>query len=66
MVQADVRPEDYAALRRLGQQGAITLTDVGVGVDPNALWFNLAPSGRHTPAYLAADGIPSGDFERRE
>ncbi len=53
MVQADVRPEDYAALRRLGQQGTITMTDVGVGVDPNALWFNLAPPpGRHTPAYL--------------
>ena len=53
MVQADVRPEDYAALRRLGQQGTITLSDVGVGVDPNALWFNLAPPpGRHTPGYL--------------
>ena len=53
MVQADVRPEDYAALRRLGQQGTIALTDVGVGVDPNVLWFNLAPPpARHTPAYL--------------
>jgi peptide/nickel transport system substrate-binding protein len=53
LVQADVRPEDYAALRRLDQQGQLSLFDVGVGVDPNTLWFNLAPpTGRMTAAYL--------------
>jgi len=53
MVQADVRPEDYAGLRRLDQQGRLSLVDVGVGVDPNTLWFNLAPpTGRATAPYL--------------
>lgn len=53
MTQADVRPEDYAALKRLRDQGALSLTDVGVGVDPNLLWFNLAPTrARSVPAYL--------------
>ena len=44
MAQADVRPEDYAALRRLRDRGSIQLIDVGTGVDPSTLWFNLAPS----------------------
>ena len=43
MTVADVRPEDIAALRRLRDQGAVQLIDVGVGVDPNVLWFNLTP-----------------------
>lgn len=43
MTVADVRPEDLAALRRLRDQGAMQLIDVGVSVDPNVLWFNLTP-----------------------
>ena len=43
MTIADVRPEDIAALRRLRAQGAVQLADVGIGVDPNVLWFNLTP-----------------------
>ena len=43
MTVADVRPEDLAALRRLRDQGAVQLLDVGVSVDPNVLWFNLTP-----------------------
>jgi peptide/nickel transport system substrate-binding protein len=43
MTQADVRPEDIAALRRLRDQGSLQLIEVGTGVDPNALWFNLTP-----------------------
>ena len=50
MTQADVRPDDIAALRRLRDQGAIQLIDVGVGVDPNALWFNLTPGNRAVKA----------------
>lgn len=53
LTQADVRPEDYAALRRLRDRGALSLADVGIGVDPNMLWFNLAPPrARSVPAYL--------------
>jgi peptide/nickel transport system substrate-binding protein len=43
MTIPDVRPEDIASLRRLRDQGAIQLIDVGVSVDPNPLWFNLTP-----------------------
>jgi peptide/nickel transport system substrate-binding protein len=43
MTQADVRPEDIAALRRLRDQGALQLVEVGVSVDPTCLWFNLTP-----------------------
>jgi len=50
MMQADVRPEDIASLRRLRDQGSIQLAEPGVGVDPNVLWFNL------TPAAVARNG----------
>jgi peptide/nickel transport system substrate-binding protein len=53
MTQPDVRPEDYAALKRLRDQGTVSLMDVGIGVDPNMLWFNLSPSrARGVPSYL--------------
>jgi peptide/nickel transport system substrate-binding protein len=54
MSQADVRPEDIAALRRLRDQGALQLVEVGVGVDPNVLWFNLSPAraAQKTKPYL--------------
>ena len=54
MSQADVRPEDIAALRRLRDQGALQLVEVGVGVDPNVLWFNLTPAraAQKTKPYL--------------
>lgn len=44
MTQADVPPQQIAAVRRLRDQGKLQLVDVGVGVDPNTLWFNLVPS----------------------
>lgn len=44
MSQTDVPPQDIGALRRLRDQGALQLLDVGIGVDPNMLWFNLVPS----------------------
>jgi peptide/nickel transport system substrate-binding protein len=46
MSVADVRPEDIAALRKLRDQGAVQLVDVGTGVDPNVLWFNLTPGAK--------------------
>ena len=36
-----LRAEDLAAFRSLEQQGRVRLHDVGVALDPNALWFNL-------------------------
>ena len=54
MTHADVRPEDVAALRRLRDQGSLHLADVGIGVDPNMLWFNLTPGSalQKTRPYL--------------
>ncbi len=55
MTVADIRPEDVAALRQLRDQGALQLVDVGTSVDPNTLWFNLAPGAAalKTKPYLA-------------
>jgi peptide/nickel transport system substrate-binding protein len=44
MTTADVRPVDIAALRRLRDQGALQMAEVGISVDPNLLWFNLKPA----------------------
>jgi peptide/nickel transport system substrate-binding protein len=54
MTQADLRPEDLAALRRLRDQGTLQIADVGIGVDPNMLWFNLTPgsAAQKTKPYL--------------
>jgi peptide/nickel transport system substrate-binding protein len=55
MASAEIRPEDIASLRRLRDQGAVQLLDVGIAVDPNTLWFNLAPNAaaRKARQYLA-------------
>src|SRR5579863_6950600 len=37
-----IRPEDIAPLRALASKGQVSLNEGGVGVDPNALWFDLA------------------------
>lgn len=54
MTQADTRPEDYASLRRLRDQGVLTFVEPGIGVDPNVLWFNLTPAraAKKTAPYL--------------
>lgn len=52
LVTSGLRAEDIAAFRALEQQGRIRLHRVGVGLDPNALWFNLkqgAPASADRP-----------------
>lgn len=44
MSNADIRPEDYAAFKRVSDQGRLRLMESGIGIDPNLLWFNLAPA----------------------
>jgi peptide/nickel transport system substrate-binding protein len=41
-----VRPEDLAKLRGLATEGRVALIDAGVGLDANALWFDLAPQSK--------------------
>lgn len=53
MVNGDIRPDDYARFKRLADQGRLRLLDVGVGLDPNVLWFNLkARNGRADVPFL--------------
>ncbi len=49
MGSGEIRPEDYAAFRRIAEQGRLRLIDAGVGLDPNVLWFNLSPAGAANP-----------------
>lgn len=41
MANADIRPQDHAAFRRLADQGRLKMVDVGIGLDPDFLSFNL-------------------------
>ena len=41
MSNGDIRPDDHAAFKRSSDQGKLRLIDVGVGLDPDLLWFNF-------------------------
>ncbi len=43
MTRDEVRPEDYAPLKRAADRGQVQLLDLGVGLDADGLWFNLKP-----------------------
>jgi peptide/nickel transport system substrate-binding protein len=50
MLQQQVRPEDIGTLRPLEEQGKLRLIEIGVGVDPDWLIFNLrGPSWAKDP-----------------
>jgi peptide/nickel transport system substrate-binding protein len=44
LITDQVRPEDLAALQKLQDQGAITLNEAGIALNPEMLWFNLDPA----------------------
>lgn len=41
MLQQPIRPEDVATLRPMVDQGRLRILELGVGVDPDLLFFNL-------------------------
>lgn len=43
LTAAEVRPEDYAPLKRAADAGRVQLFDLGGSIDADALWFNLKP-----------------------
>ncbi|MBI4485853.1 MAG: hypothetical protein HY655_07570, partial [Acidobacteria bacterium] len=43
MTTDQMRPEDYAPLRRAADAGRVQLLDLGVGYSADSLWFNLRP-----------------------
>ncbi len=40
---SEIRPEDYAPVKRAADQGSLQLLDLGVALDPDGLWINLRP-----------------------
>jgi peptide/nickel transport system substrate-binding protein len=58
MTRDEVRPEDYAPLKRAADQGRLQLFDLGVGPDADGLWFNLRPG--------AFDGDPRASWLQRD
>ena len=43
MTIAEIRPEDYAPLKRAADDGRLQLIDLGPAYDADSLWFNLRP-----------------------
>nr|MBA2301627.1 ABC transporter substrate-binding protein [Acidobacteriota bacterium] len=52
MSNGDIRPDDYATLKRAADQGRLRLLDAGIGLDPNLLWFNLSDATRARSPWL--------------
>jgi peptide/nickel transport system substrate-binding protein len=42
-LDSNMRPEDYAPLKRAADGGRIKLLDLGMAYDADSLWFNLRP-----------------------
>ena len=57
---SEVRPEDFAPLRRAADAGRVQLLDLGVGFDPESFWINLRPgafAGDPRAAWLQRDEL---------
>lgn len=57
---SNMRPEDYAPLKRAADAGRVKLLDLGVSYDADSLWFNLKPGAHgHDPraAWLQRDEL---------
>jgi len=52
LTQSEIRPDDYAALKRDAAAGKLRLVDAGAAYDADAFWFNLKPGAK------AHDGRP--------
>ena len=44
--QDALRPDDYVPVKRLEQQGTLTMQEIGVATDADGLWFCLKPDVR--------------------
>lgn len=53
MTTSEIRPEDYAPLRRAADAGRVKLMDLGVGLDPESFWCNLKPGAFGSDARAA-------------
>jgi peptide/nickel transport system substrate-binding protein len=58
VLQNEIRPEDYRAVKAAADAGRVRLIDVGPGIEREMLWFNLAPAPKgERPALVAQDGF---------
>jgi len=46
LTQDALRPDDYVPVKRLEQQGTLTMQEIGVATDADAFWFCLKPGVR--------------------
>jgi peptide/nickel transport system substrate-binding protein len=49
VTQSELRPFDVPALKRAAGSGRVIVSDAGVGLDGDLLWFNLTPAKGHDP-----------------
>lgn len=57
---SEIRPEDYAPLKRGADAGRVKLFDLGVGLDADSFWINLKPgafAGDPRQAWLQRDEL---------
>lgn len=57
---SEVRPEDFAPLKRAADAGRVQLLDLGVGFDPESFWINLKPgafAGDPRAAWIQRDEL---------
>lgn len=58
VLQGEIRPEDYRAVKAAADAGRVRLTEMGPGIDREMLWFNLAPpSAGEPPSIVLQDGF---------
>jgi len=58
VLQNELRPEDYRAVKAAADSGRVRLIDVGPGIEREMLWFNLAPAPKgQQPPLVAQDGF---------
>jgi len=46
LTQSEVRPDDYATLKREAAAGKLRLADAGLAFDADAFWFSLKPGAK--------------------
>jgi peptide/nickel transport system substrate-binding protein len=61
MANGEIRPQDYAGFNRLAGQSRLQLTDIGVGLDPDFLAFNLRKERASDPR---AGWLQTREFRR--
>jgi peptide/nickel transport system substrate-binding protein len=53
LTSSDLRQEDYVTVRRAEEEGKLTLVELGVATDADALWFCLDPAKKRGDRRLA-------------